>query len=218
VSAASPLGPLFDTAPDLDTGVDLAPLLEASIERVSNVRFMPAAAPDPRKTLREHLSDVDAIADTIEAFDAENLTDEARNELAAMLLDAITGTKRKIDNSTQVLAMYEHLETAALAEGARLQLRAKRFARQRERLENYLIATIEQSGLKKLDGETSAIALRICPERVVIDDENAIPPAFLRIPAPPAAVPDKTAIKQAIAAGAVVDGAHVERGMRLVRS
>lgn len=216
MSAPSFVGSLFDRTPDLD--VDYTPLLQASIERATNVRFMPPAAETPKKTLREHLSDVDAIADTIEALDAEDLSDEDREQLSRMLIEAITGTKRKVDNSTQVLAMYEHLETAALAEGVRLQLRAKRFARQRERLETYLIATLEASGLKKLDGETSAIALRTCPERVVIDDESAIPPAFLRLPAPPAATPDKTAIKQAIAGGFTVAGAHVERGRKLVRS
>lgn len=215
----SPAAQILENSPDLTT------LLERSVEQVSNVRFMPGVVkeslttPDPpRKTLREHISDVDTIVDTIEGLEAEDLTEEARNELTAALLDAIAGTKHKIDNATRALATWEHLETAALAEVARLQLRAKRFAARRERLEGYLVATLETSGLKKIEGETSAIAIRLCPEKVVIDDEVALPAAYWREPPMPAPVPDKTAIKLAIAAGREVAGAHVERGRKLVRS
>lgn len=211
------IGSLFDTAPDLDTGIDLAPVLEASLERVTKIRFMPAAPP-PKKTLRDQLSDVDAIANTIEALDAEDLTDEARSELAAMLMDAIAGTKRKIDNATSALAMFEHWETAATAEATRLQLRAKRFFRRRERLEGYLVATLEASNLTKIEGETSAIALRLNPAKVVIDDATKISHEFLRYPEPPPPEPDKTAIKAALKAKRTVPGAHLERGKKLVRS
>jgi hypothetical protein len=199
------MGTLFDRAPDFYDAVEAAP--------PTNIVEMPV-----RKTLREHLSDVDAIADTIEALDAEDLTDEARDELSRMLIAAIAGTKKKIDNATSCLAMWDGLEAAANAEITRLNKRASTFARQRDRLESYLIAVLEASKLTKLEGNTSAIALRLNPPAVIVEDAAKVPHEFLRYPDPPPPSPDKPAIKKALASGRVVIGCRLERGKKLVRS
>lgn len=202
------LGSLFDGAPDL---LDFTPET-APATAPSNLTVM------PKRTLREHLNDVDAIAETIEALDADDLDDVSRDALSEMLIKAIAGTREKIDSSTRVLAMFEHLEAAAAAEAARLAKRASGFARRRDRLETYLLAVLEASKLTKIEGNTSAITVRLNPASVVIDEGIQLAPEFLRTPPPPAAVPDKTAIKAALTRKEYVPGCRLERAKRLVRS
>jgi hypothetical protein len=177
--------------------------------------------PDPprRRSLREHVNLVDYIACTIEALDDEELTDEVRDELSQQLLEAMAGTREKVDSTSRVLAMFESLQAGAKAERERLQKREAYFARQIDRLELHVLAILTASRLDKIEGETSTLARRKNPPYVVIVDEDQIPAEFLRTPPPPAAVPDKTAIKKAIAAGVHVSGARLNNdSFRLVRS
>jgi chromosome segregation ATPase len=171
-----------------------------------------------RRTLAEHLSGVDAIIDTIEGLDDESLDEAARNELSAMLIAELAGTRRKVDNVSAALATWESLEASASREIERLTNRRNRFARLRERLEDYTLALMEASKLPKLEGDISTFARRMNPPSVRIDDAAAVPGAFLRTPPVPAPVPDKTAIAKALKAGDAVDGCSLQQTARLVRS
>jgi len=172
----------------------------------------------PRVSLRAHIEGVEGIADTIEGLDDETLSAEERDELSAMLIAAIAGTKRKVDNTSNVLAMYEALEAGAKAEKERLAKREAFYARQIERLTDYVIATMTTSNLPKLEGETSTFALRKNPPSVVIEAGATFSHEFTAYPDAPPPRPDKDAIKRALKAGRAIEGASLQATMRLVRS
>jgi hypothetical protein len=208
MSAPSPAAALLDT--NLDLFADQPEQPEA-----------PALEIVPRRTLRGHVATVEFIADSIEALDDDSLTPERRDELSAALIAELAGTRAKVDRVASVLAMFEHLAQAAGAEAKRLEKRAEYFSRQAARLTDYVLAVLEASQLKKLEGETSTLARRLSPPAVLIDDENLIPREFMRHapqPPPPPAVPDKVRIAGALKAKRDVPGARLVQRARLVRS
>ncbi len=174
-----------------------------------------------RRSLREHVEGVEAIADTIEHLDDEALSQGARDELSAALIEALAGTRRKVDAVASTLALFESLRMATAAERDRLARRVDFYARQSERLETFVLAILSASKLTRLDGETSTLMRRLNPPSVVVDDESAVPNEFLRwppVPPEPPAIPEKAAIKNAILSGHAVEGCRLERSARLVRS
>jgi hypothetical protein len=186
--------------------------------------MMPASlslVPARKHSLVEHLSDVEAIQTTLESLDDDAMGPEAREDLERMLMEAIAGTRVKVDRTAAILSVFETATAAATAEAVRLKARAEYFERQRKRLETYVLAVMSASGLKKLDGATSTLASRNNPASVVIDDESRIPWDFFRVPEPrpdPPPAPDKKLIAQALRAGSAVEGARLVASQRLVRS
>ncbi|MEP6539676.1 MAG: siphovirus Gp157 family protein [Bryobacteraceae bacterium] len=171
-------------------------------------------------SLYDCVAEIDLIANTLEAIDAEDLLPELRDELERELNDAIAGTREKIDRTASVLAAFEAAELAATAEMRRLGARKDRIVRQRERLEGYVLSVLAAASVKKLDGFTSTLAARTNPVSVVIDDAAGLPAEFLRIPKPvvPDPTPDKGAIKAVLARGEFVAGCRLAQTVRLVRS
>lgn len=176
----------------------------------------------PRRSLGALVGGVEAIADAIEALDDETMTPELRDSLSEQLVEALAGTKKKVDSTSAVLAMFESLEAAAKAERERLEKREAYYARQTERLSTYVLAVLTASKLDKIDGETSTLAKRMNPPSVRIDvDVATLPAEFVRYAAPPPPPPpaaDKVGLKRALTAGRVIDGVRLERSARLVRS
>jgi hypothetical protein len=163
------------------------------------------------------LEGVDLILEAIEQLDAENLTEERKLELSTDLISALAGTREKVDNVNTVISMWEGLEASAAVEIERLKKRAAGFARRRQRLTDYVLATMEASHLPKLDGETSTLALRRNPPSVCIDDMAQIPGEYLRYPVPALTV-DKPAIARDLKAHHDVPGARLVQSVRLVRT
>jgi hypothetical protein len=182
----------------------------------------PALALVPKRmSLYELVRDTEGIADLVEALDAaDELTEEVSAQLSEALCLSIAGTKDKIDRSCGVLASFEAAQAAAKAERDRLDLRVKYFARQAQRLEDYLMAVLVSSNLKRMDGNTSSISRTLNPASAIPDGtvEGPLAPEFVRTPKPAPWEPDKTAIKAAITAGKEVPGWSTARTQRLVRS
>ncbi|HVY94511.1 MAG TPA: siphovirus Gp157 family protein [Bryobacteraceae bacterium] len=186
---------------------------------------LPAEVPGPqlvrKKSLAGHIDDVDAIADTIESLDAEDLDDAAREELALQLAAAIYGTKAKVDATCKVLAAYDADDAAMEAEKQRIIARQKRRARQKERLEGFVLQIMKEKDLPKLDGFISTLTAKKNPPKLTILDQSLIPAEYLRTPPPPpppAAVPDNTLIKNALKANIAIPGCRLDQGRRLERS
>jgi hypothetical protein len=236
MTAPSPVAEFLNSTLDLYSGewLDTVDRVDVGPGNVTSVLALVRCgdcAPDPaphqrpanppaRQSLRSHISDVDAIADTIESLDDEELDEATRDELSAMLIEAIAGTRAKVDSTAKVLAMFEAMEAAPDAEIARLQKRKAFYARQRERLEKYVIATMDASGLTHLDGEISTLRKRLNPPAAVPDAAvlGPLAPEFVRPPKPAPWEPVKSAIKAAIAAGRQVPGWACVQTPRLVRS
>lgn len=188
---------------------------------------MTAAAPVltlvPKRSLFAHVAEVEDLASLVDALDRANeLTPEAAEELSAALCASIAGTKAKVDRTCAVLAAFDAAESAAKTERDRLDARVKYFARQTERLSDYVLAVLSASQLDKIDGMTATLARRKNPPKVLIDDDDAIPFEFLRfppVPPEPPPVPDKAAIAKALKLDpASVSGARLETSYRLQRS
>jgi hypothetical protein len=171
-------------------------------------------------SLYDCVAEIDLVASTLEAMDAEDLAPELRAELERELNAAIAGTREKIDRTASVLAALEAAELAAAAEMKRLATRKDRMVRQRERLENYVIGVLATAGVRKFDGFTSTLTARANPASVVIEAATLLPVEFLRLPkpVPPDPAPDKVAIKAALGRGEFVPGCRLAQTMRLVRS
>jgi Siphovirus Gp157 len=171
-------------------------------------------------SLYDCVAEIDLVASTLEAMDAEDLSPELHAELERELNAAIAGTREKIDRTASVLAAFEAGELAAASEIKRLVARKDRLARQRERLESYVISVLATAGVKKFDGFTSTLTARANPVSVVIEVPAMLPAEFLRLPkpVPPDPAPDKVAIKAALGRGEFVPGCRLAQTMRLVRS
>jgi hypothetical protein len=172
-----------------------------------------------RMTLAEHLADTDRIVELVEMLDeAEELTPARREELQIALVEAIAGTRQKIDDTCRALASFEAAIAAARAEEQRLKTRREYCERQRQRLSDYALAVLSASGLDRIDGQISSLAVRLNPPSVEIADGAELPAAYLRVPPPPAPVPDKTAIARALKAGEAIAGCRLAQTRKLVRS
>lgn len=87
--------------------------------------------------------------------------------------------------------------------------RAKAAEARAEWLKNYLSGALQHAGIQKVSGPGVAITFRKSTA-VVIDEPGLIPAEFMNQPPPPAPIPSKTAIGDALKAGKDVPGAHLE--------
>ena len=178
----------------------------------------PALAPVPRRSLRECVSDVETIADTVESLDCDQLTESEKTELGEMLISAISGSRKKVDATCSALAMFEARSGAAKTERDRLDRRVKYYDRQTERLEAYVLRVLDDAKLERLDGETSTLQKKLNPASVVIEPGARFSHEFMRYPDAPPAEPDKLAIKKGLQAKRCIPGASLCRMAKLVRS
>lgn len=206
-------------APDFSDQPDPFGWSDAQVAEYDAAHAAPALEVVPKRSLRERIGGVDLILETIEALDDEALTDDVRDELSRQLITELAGTRAKVDATSAVLAMLEGLEAAANREIERLTIRAKRFARQQERLTDYVLATLDASQLTRIEGDTSTLARRPNPAKVEITEIAAIPREYLRHKPAPPPEPDKTAIARDLKKERPVPGACLApKTYRLVRS
>lgn len=210
-------------APELDPG-DPANWPAADIDAYdatpasgSGLTLVPAPAPK-KPTLRNRVERVEYIASVIEQLDDEAMTVEIRDQLSAQLIEELAGTREKVDSTCAVLGMFESLEAASEKEIERLAKRVERYQKQRERLELCVLAVLTASKLDRIEGDTSTLARKLNPPKVVIEDGATFGHEFTRYPPAPPPEPDKAAIKKALLAKRKVVGARLENGARLVRS
>lgn len=136
--------------------------------------------------------------------------------LEAYLDECGDALREKATNIAFLIQNYE--ATAEAIENAE-----KRMAERRKAIENrvksikqYVLRNMQANGITKIECPEFVIGIRNNPPSVVIDDEDAIPMAYLRQPEPPAPKPDKKAILADIKQGVVIDGCHVEQTQSLV--
>jgi hypothetical protein len=82
----------------------------------------------------------------------------------------------------------------------------------------YLFQNMQRSGITKIDALDGSFSAEIKTNQpsVIIDDLVVIPIEFKRFKPPPAPEADKIAIKEALKAGLVIEGAHLESSQKLV--
>ena len=136
----------------------------------------PAVTAAPLYVIEDYLA---ALVETAELV-PEDQEQEFRAEFEAALATAV----EKRDLVGQFLVHLEQQIEFAKLEIDRLRQRRAVYERALERLENYVIATIEHLGkdgkgkYRKLEGRTVTFSLRGCPPSVEVTDEAAVPAAF----------------------------------------
>lgn len=147
----------------------------------------------------------------------------ADDELPAeVVADTLEGLKGEIEiKSTNVAKFAANLGMLAEAiEGAAklMKERAARINRKVDALHNYILVNMQACGISKIESPEFTLSVQKNPPAVIIDNEEAISEAFMVTPPPPPPPvprPDKKAIADAIKAGTIVEGAHLEQGFRL---
>lgn len=150
-----------------------------------------------------------ALADKLASLDLDEQTiaDTLESELAPFE-DKAKAVAAMIGNlSAESNAYAVHAERAAM--------QAKSIAARADWLRHYLLTNMKAVNVTEIKGAGLTIKRVDNPEAVEIFDEKQIPELFMRRPPQPEAAPDKTAIKDALKAGADVPGAKLTRTQRI---
>jgi hypothetical protein len=139
---------------------------------------------------------------------------ELQPELEARIEQYMAGAVEKVDKIGGALSALEAVQANAKTEIARLRERQQSAERSAERLKEYVLRVLRQREGKPLRGHNTTFSTRRS-EAVVIDDLNQIPDQFKRVTVT-TDVP-KIPIRDAIKAGMLVAGAHIETHEHLVR-
>jgi hypothetical protein len=154
------------------------------------------------------------LLDTLEGLLPEE--EETRVELEEAITRAVWAEIQKVDGISHMLAHFESQAQLAAEESKRLQARRKAFERSGERLEGYVRRAMELAGVKKLEGQTTTLSLRVAPASVLITNFDAIPAEYKVIRTE--IVINKDAVKKALKGGSEVPGADLSKGnLYLVR-
>lgn len=148
---------------------------------------------------------------------AERLADlDLPPEVVADTLEAISGD---LDMKAQNVAMFAaNLEaTAKSIKQAEQDMKKRREAieKRAQSLRAYMLRCMNDAGIRKIEGPYLRISVRDNPPAVDVFDTEQLPSMFMRQPPPPAAEPDKAAIKEALKAGLDVPGARLSSSQRL---
>lgn len=150
---------------------------------------------------------------------------EYRRELEEAWFDTLDGMEEKIECKLENLAAYRkevNAEAQALKdEENSLKLRRKVKEHKVERIDNYILLSMQTIGRAKLDKPKAKISLRTNAESVHISDENKFITLcektgmddYLRYKAPEI---NKTAVKKALQSGVVIEGAELQRTQSLI--
>lgn len=135
------------------------------------------------------------------------------------IADTLEGLSGELEVKATNVAMFaKNLEATATAiKEAESNMAARRKAIESRvaRLNAYLKANMEATGISKIESPYLCIQIKKNPPGVQIDAESLIPAEFWKQAPPPPPAIDKKAIAEAIKAGAEVPGAHLQSGTRL---
>lgn len=135
-------------------------------------------------------------------------------------LEGIAGEfEEKADNVACMVKALEADAKAIKTEADILTQRAKARAAKADRLKEYLYQQMGLAGIRKIETARNLLQIKKSPESVRFEDESAFfqwaenHPEYLRHKPPE---PDKTAIKEAVRAGAALPGVRLESGETFV--
>lgn len=148
---------------------------------------------------------------------AERLADLDLDEQT--VADTLEGLAGDLEVKATNVAMFaRNLEaTAAQIKDAEAQMAARRKAVENRatNLRRYLLVSMQQAGIQKIECPYFRLAVRDNPPAVDVFDAAQVPAEFMRQPETPPPAPDKTAIKDELKAGRDVPGCRLTVGQRL---
>ena len=108
----------------------------------------------------------------------------------------------KIDNCIQYFKNRKAMAEALKKEKQAIEKRQRTAENEAERMKDYLAAALDGSKWESVSGKISYRTSRA----TIIEDPELLPPQFIRTKIEP----DKVSIKEALEAGAIIEGAHIE--------
>ena len=150
--------------------------------------------------------------------DLDKLNDlDLDEQTVADTLESISGDMQ--EKCTNVAAFIRNTESLAdqikQAEQA-MAARRKALENRADRIRQYLIDNMQRTGISKIDSPWFKIAIAKNPPSVVVDDEATLKfahPEFVKVVTTESL--DKSAIKEAIKAGQIVEGARLVQADRV---
>lgn len=147
----------------------------------------------------------------------DRLTNTQDDELA--IADTIEAESYPLEIKAQNVAYavknLEAMATAIKTAEGDMAARRKAIENRVEHIREYLKTCMDVAGVEKIDCPHFALSVKKNPPSVDVFEPGLIPAEYMKKPPPPAASPDKTAIKDAIKAGAEIPGAKLVQGTRL---
>ena len=144
---------------------------------------------------------------------------EASGFDAETIADTLEGMSGDFEDKAVAIAQMiqnQRADAAKIKEAiAGMSARAKRLEVSAEWLSSYLLANMLAIGERKISSPYFVVSAKKNPPSVIVDDEESIPTQYLTYPETPKPIPNKVAIKSAIATGEVVKGVHLEQSMKL---
>ena len=135
-----------------------------------------------------------------------------------VVTDTLEGASGDIENkawNTAALILQFEGEAMMIKEAEqRMANRRKSLERRVEWLRGYVLVQLIRTGISEIDSPEFRIFVRDNPPKVVLDDEDAIPKAFLHKETVITVL--KADIRKALLDGYEVAGAHLEREKRLL--
>lgn len=150
---------------------------------------------------------------SLSALDIENMDEESFQAA----LDALHGDLTT--KATNVIAYQKNVQAfadAITAAADKLKERAEVVQNKADSLHSYIKRSMDAAGITKLEGVEFVARIQNNPPAVVIDPGATVPTEFMTIPPAPEPYPNKTALKDALKNGRVIEGVRLEQKTRLV--
>lgn len=151
------------------------------------------------------------IANILSVSD-EDLTDEQKELFNIYAAELAEQEEDKIDGFVAFLRAEQARADFLREEAKRLTNLAKNAESKLARLKTHYQYVMQSNGLKKVSGKAYSVSLRATPI-VLVENENLVPRDFWRIKTEQSI--DKTAIRDALKAGAVVPGCSLGKSYSL---
>jgi len=149
--------------------------------------------------------------------DLERLADlDLPPETVADTLESLGGELQT--KAQNVVAFLRNLETTAAAiKEAEGQMAARRKAIENRTasIKRYVLDTMQQNGIQKIDCPLFSISIAKNPPAVEVLDERQIPACYFITPPPPEPVLDKKVLAAVMKTGVDIPGARLMQGVRL---
>ena len=149
-------------------------------------------------------SDIQDEISSMLSIPDEDLTDEQRAAMDAYLNDLAGAEADKVDAFGQFVRLESAKADACKKEAQRLANKAKTAEGRISYLKHLYLCTMQQNGLKKVQGSAYTLSIREA-DSVDVTDVAALPDMYLR--RKESVEPDKTVLKEALKGGLEIPGA-----------
>lgn len=143
-------------------------------------------------------------------------SDELPAEVIRDTLEAVGGSFEDKAVAVAKMVLSLNANAANIADAAKAMAeRSARIEKRSEQLKAYLLFHCQATKTKRIEWPDIVIRTQANPEAVVVTNELQVPEQYWRQPEPPPKQLDKAKIKDALKAGAVIDGCYLDKGEHL---